>query len=225
MRLIAPVTTLLIVAALAAPAKAANQPIQQGGSLFSVSLRPLTELRFENVVRQQFDLSCGAAAVATIFKYFYRTNIAEGEIVEAMLKTGEVAEISKRGFSMLEIKRFAESRGFVSEGFRIADAKKLDQLKAPVLTLINTRGYKHFVVLKKVENGRVIIADPAFGNTVKSMEDFEKVWNNVILVILSPTLDGYAQFIDDYSVKSRPREINWLIERGLRTIVGGVGEF
>ena len=213
------------VLAIGAPARAGSLPIAQGGSMFNVSLRPLTEMRFENVVRQQYDLSCGAAAVATIFQHFYGVDVSEAEIIEALLETGDAEEISKRGFSMLEIKRYAESRGFVSEGFRITDATKLREIKAPVLTLIDTRGYKHFVVLKKVYGNQVILADPAFGNTVKALDEFKTLWNNVILVVLSPDLNGKDEFIEDYSVRARVDEITLLLQRGQQSITRGRGEF
>lgn len=210
---------------MALPAGAASLPLAQGGSIYKVQLRPLTDMRFENVVRQQYDLSCGAAAVATIFQHFYGANFSEDEIIKALLKTGDAKEISKRGFSMLEIKRYAESHGFVSEGFRITDVTKLRELKAPVLTLINTRGYKHFVVLKKVRGDSVILADPAFGNTVKTLDEFEKLWNKVVLVVLSPDKNGRSAFIEDYSVSARAKDVTLLLPRGLQSITGGRSEF
>jgi hypothetical protein len=221
-------TVFLVVVAAAAfglPASAAKLPFSQGGSLFSVPTRTMIDMRFRNVVRQQFDLSCGAAAMATLLKYFYGGEVAELEIIESMIGIGDTEEISKRGFSMLELKRFAEQRGFVSEGFRIEDVEKLTELKVPVLTLINTRGYKHFVVLKHIRGGKVIIADPAFGNSVKSLEEFESIWNNVILVVLSKKLEGETQFVEDFSVRARPGEISLLLPRGLQEITGGPGEF
>jgi len=219
------ILALLAGLGIGLPAQAASMPVTQGGTMFNVSLTPMSELRFTNVVRQQFDLSCGAAAAATIFQHFYGANIAEIEIIESVLKTGDKEQIAKRGFSMLELKHFAETKGFVSEGFRIADANKLRELKAPVLTLIDTRGYKHFVVLKKVIGNQVIIADPAFGNVVKTMSEFEQQWNNVILVILSPDRNGKSAFIDDYSLRARAGDITLLLQRGLQSITGSTGEF
>ena len=207
------------------PAAAAELPFAQGGTQFSVPTRTMIDMRFRNVVRQQFDLSCGAAAMATLLKYFYGKEIVEGEIIEAVIELGDTEEISKRGFSMLELKRFAEQQGFVSEGFRIADVEKLTDLKVPVLTLINTRGYKHFVVLKKIRGGNVFLADPAFGNSVKSLAEFESLWNNVILVVLSQELDGEAQFAQDFSIRARLEEVQVLFGRETVGVTGGPGEF
>ena len=207
------------------PAAAAELPFAQGGTQFSVPTRTMIDMRFQNVVRQQFDLSCGAAAMATLLKYFYGKDVVEAEIIEAVIELGDTEEISKRGFSMLELKRFAEQKGFVSEGFRIKDVEKLKDLKVPVLTLINTRGYKHFVVLKKIRGGKVFLADPAFGNSVKSLAEFESLWNNVILVVLSQELDGEAQFAQDFSIRARPDVVQMLVGRGTLGVTGGPGEF
>ena len=226
MKLVPAALAMAAVLVLGASAHAASsQTFSQGGTIFQVSVRPLTEMRFDKVVRQQYDLSCGAAAAATIFQHFYGADIAEKEIIEEVLKTGNQEEISKRGFSMLELKKFAEGKGFVSEGFRLASAEKLRELKAPVLTLIDTRGYKHFVVLKKVVGNEVIIADPAFGNTVKTLSDFDQLWNKTILVVLSPELNGKDSFINDYSLRARTSEISLLLQRGLQSITAGAGEF
>lgn len=227
MKAMAAVLAIAAGLSLGVPAHAATTttPVSQGGSLFFVAVKPMSELRFSNVVRQQFDLSCGAAAAATIFQHFYGTDISEAEVIEYAIENGDKEEIAKRGFSMLEIKKFAESKGFVSEGFRIADATKLRELKAPVLALIDTRGYKHFVVLKKVVGDEVIIADPAFGNSVKTLSEFEQLWNKTILVILSPELNGITEFVEDYSLRARAGEITLLLQRGLQTITAGPGEF
>jgi predicted double-glycine peptidase len=212
-------------AALGFPARAADLQISQGGTVFTVPTRTFVDMHFQDVVRQQFDLSCGAAAMATLLKYFYGTDVAEREIIESMIHIGNPEEISKRGFSMLELKHFAEQRGFVSEGFRIKDVSKLAELKVPVLTLVSIRGYKHFVVLKKVHNGVVIIADPAFGNEAKSLSEFEAMWNNVILVVLSKKLEGETHFVQDFAVKARPSEVSLLLGRGMMGVTGGAGEF
>jgi len=219
------VVLAMVTAAFGLPAGAANLPYSLGGTQYNVAMQSMTELRYQNVVRQQFDLSCGAAAMATLLKHFYDRDISEAEIIEEMIAIGDTEEISKRGFSMLELKRFVESRGFVSEGFRIEDVGALTELKVPVITLIDSRGYKHFVVLKDIVGGKVIIADPAFGNSVKSLGEFEDVWNKVILVVLSKSLDGNAQFVEDLSLKARPGEISLLLQRGLQSVTGGRGEF
>lgn len=221
--LIRSMVALCFLAAGAGEAGASS--FMAGGTLYNVQTRPLTELHFTNVVRQRFDLSCGAAAMATLLNYFYEQSVSEQEVIEAMVKLGDPEKIAKAGFSMLELKRFAESRGFVSRGYRVVDAEKIRKLEVPVIALVNTRGYAHFVVLKAFRGDEVNIADPAFGNVRKSFEQFKKEWSNVFLVVLSSELDGESQFAQDFSIKAPLSELTSLISRGYRALPPGAGEF
>ncbi len=221
--LIRSIVGLCLLAAGAGGADAAS--FKAGGTLYNVQTRPLTEMHFRNVVRQQFDLSCGAAAMATLLRYFYEQSVSEEEVIEAMVKLGDPEKITRSGFSMLELKRFAEDRGFVSEGYRVDDAEKIRKLEVPVIALVNTRGYAHFIVLKGFRGDEVNIADPAFGNVVKSFEQFKQEWNNVILVVLSSELNGESQFAQDFSIKAPLSEITSLTTRGYRALPPGAGEF
>src|SRR3546814_20011104 len=64
-------------ASLAGPAV-----IQGAGGSFSVPVMSLKEKRWTTVVRQQYDFSCGSAAVATLLTYHYETHLAEAVVVE-----------------------------------------------------------------------------------------------------------------------------------------------
>ncbi len=221
--LIRSMVALCFLAAAAGEADAVS--FKAGGTLYNVQTRSLTELRFKKVVRQQFDLSCGAAAMATVLRYFYEQSVSEKEVIAAMVKLGDPEKIAKSGFSMLELKKFAESRGFVSQGYRVKDVEKIRKLEVPVIALVNTRGYAHFVVLKGFRGDKVIIADPAFGNVVKSFEQFKEEWSNVFLVVLSSKLDGESQFAQDFSIKASLSEITTLTTLGHRALPRAAGEF
>ena len=66
------IQTCLVVAIglllLGQPAQAASIRIGPGARI-DVPLRSLKDLRDENLVKQRFDYSCGAAALATILRY------------------------------------------------------------------------------------------------------------------------------------------------------------
>jgi len=87
---------------------------------------------------------------------------------------------------MLDMKRFAQSRGFKVEGFQVADVKILKELTVPVITLVNAANYKHFVVIRKVDDRFVYLSDPSWGNRRISLEDFGYIWSKVILVAIGP---------------------------------------
>jgi predicted double-glycine peptidase len=143
-------------------------------------------MRFKNVMHQTRDLSCGAAALGTILRYYYGEDVSEEQIIDEGFKAGDADKIRRDGFSMLELKRIAEKRGYQAGGFRIPDVEKLANLKVPVITLMSVRGYNHFVVVKGISDGRVYIADPAFGNRSRTIESFAADWDHVILVAVSP---------------------------------------
>lgn len=218
------IPVLFAAFALSAPAAAQTFAIP-GNTVLNVPVESLAGLRFKNVVRQGFDVSCGAAAMATLFTYFYGDPRTERELIDDMVAAGDVEEIQKRGFSMLEMKKAAEARGYAADGFQLASVRDLLQLKVPVITLINTRGYAHFVVVKGVENGRVLIADPAFGNLSRPLDQFESEWKNIILAVVNQQRQGDETFRTSQVVKGPSEEIMMLLSRNLATIRPLAGEF
>jgi predicted double-glycine peptidase len=209
---------------LTSTARAGEVPVV-GNQLYNVQLHTFIDLRFKNMVRQTRDLSCGAAAVATLLTYYYGDDVTEQQAIEAMLKLGDSGKIEKDGFSMLELKRFGEARGYQTAGFKLADAESLKKLQVPVVTLIHSRGYSHFVVVKGVVGDTVYIADPAYGNRTRRLDSFDPDWNNVVLVFLSPTRTGNNQFGHDSVVRAPGRGTITILEQGTTTRTFGAGEF
>ena len=138
-------------------------------------VRSLQEIRHEGVIVQKWDVSCGAAALATVLNYSLNYPITEREVASGMLRTTEPLKVKHRGgFSLLDMKRFAEQRGFKGAGFRGMDLAQLTELQSPIVPLIQHGRYPHFVVVRGLNTrGRVDIADPAFGNRTMSVKDFQ----------------------------------------------------
>ena len=81
-------------------------------------IRTLKDLRDEGVVRQRWDMSCGAAALSTILTYDFNDNTPEAAIVVWILhRTNPVRVRARGGFSLLDLKHFAQARGYTAEGF------------------------------------------------------------------------------------------------------------
>ena len=179
---------IAVLALIGCAAPACATEFNAGPTLVSVPVTTLTAMRFKNVMHQTRDLSCGAAALGTILRYYYGEDLTEEQIINEGFQVGDTKKIQRDGFSMLELKKIAEKRGYQAGGFRIPDANKLAALKVPVITLVSVRGYNHFVVIKGVSDGRVYIADPAFGNRSLTLESFAADWDHVILVAVSPKL-------------------------------------
>jgi predicted double-glycine peptidase len=142
--------------------------------------------RLRQVVRQTEDFSCGAATLATILHYYYGLPVTERDAIVGMFKAGDKERIQHMGFSMLDMKKFSLTYNYQAQGYKIPDVNELKTLAVPVIALIDTNRYKHFVVIRKVTDKYVYLADPSWGNRRMSLENFQKIWNQIILAITGP---------------------------------------
>lgn len=174
----------------ALPGGAADVPVRLNalseGGVISKRVKSVRELRLRQVVPQTADYSCGAAALATILRYRFGYQVTEKDAILGMFKLGEKEKIRRRGFSMLDMKRFALSQGLKAQGYRVKKMDVLKKLNVPAITLIKTMRYKHFVVIRRADDRFVYLSDPSWGNRKMPLADFEKYWNRVIMVLLGP---------------------------------------
>lgn len=136
----------------------------------------LLEQRQKHVVIQQWDLSCGAAALATLMNFQHGESFSEKAIAESMLRrTNPLTVRVKGGFSLLDLKRFVELQGYRGKGYR---QLQFDHLLAfqPAIIPVNLGDYNHFVIFRGAVGDKVLLADPAFGNRTVSRRDFEQGW-------------------------------------------------
>jgi predicted double-glycine peptidase len=190
------IVTLPILLSLSVPPaspaeeREAEINISVGSSFGKVTLRPkvkpFSAFKDRNIVKQQLDYSCGAASVATIFNYYLGVNISEKDVIDGMFRVGNADKIIERkGFSLLDMKRFAESMGHKAAGYR-TDVEGLITLNRPSIVPIVIRDYKHFVIFRGVANGRVFLADPAFGNITFLIGEFERIWHDNVALVIKP---------------------------------------
>jgi hypothetical protein len=168
-----------------------SQPLLPNGGLReSVVLEPMSQLQFRNVIRQAYDYSCGSAALTTLLDYFLGRNLQERQVMEGLLRYGEADKIvERRGFSLLDMKRFVTALGYQSGGFR-AEFADLDQLEHPAIVSIEYGGFKHFVIVRDVHDGHVFVADPALGNISFTRTRFEEIWYQNVLFVIFPSGQG-----------------------------------
>lgn len=201
-------------------------PTGFGTMSLRTEVESLRERRFRNIVPQKLDYSCGAAALATLLSFHYDVPIEESQIVIDMLKTGDVERIRREGFSLLDLKHYAEKRGFETKGFRI-DPEVLERLAIPSITLINTRGYLHFVVLKGTRDGTVYLADPALGQREMAFGEFVDNWEGVVFFVAAQRASAEPSPLEILAAdRTAPvylvRELDGL---SLREIRSGLREF
>ncbi|MDO2321586.1 cysteine peptidase family C39 domain-containing protein, partial [Escherichia coli] len=83
------------------------------------------------------DYSCGSAALTTLLDYYLGRNLEERQVMEGLLRYGEADKIvQRRGFSLLDMKRYAAALGYKSGCFR-AEFSDLDALEHPALVPIH----------------------------------------------------------------------------------------
>lgn len=158
-----------------------NGPLRE-----SVQLAPMSQVQFRNVIHQAYDYSCGSAALTTLLDYYLGRNLQERQVMEGLLKYGEADKIvQRRGFSLLDMKRYVAALGYKSGGFR-AEFADLDSLENPALVPIHYGGFKHFVVVRDVYNDHVFVADPALGNISFTRSRFEAIWDQNVLFVIYP---------------------------------------
>jgi hypothetical protein len=172
-----------------APARAQNTG-EATGVQGSKNIRSLKEIRDEGVVKQRWDVSCGAAALSTLLTYDFKDNTPETSIVVWLLHRVDAGRVRSRGgFSLLDLKHFAEARGYHAEAFSGMSIEDLALEKTSVIVPIRVKGFDHFVVVKGIYAGHVIVGDPGFGNMTMRVDRFEALWKNGIVFVVHPPDD------------------------------------
>jgi predicted double-glycine peptidase len=159
-----------------------NGPLRE-----SVVLEPKSVAQFRNVIHQAYDYSCGSGALTTLLDYYLGRNLQEKQVMEGMLQYGEADKIAaRRGFSLLDMKRYVGQLGYKSGGFK-ATIADLEELEHPALVPIIYAGFKHFVVVRDIHEGHVYVADPALGNISFTIPRFEAIWDGNVVFVIFPS--------------------------------------
>lgn len=125
-------------------------------------------------VEQQSSSDCGAACLAMIARYWGK------RLPVNMLR--EKANVGRSGASLKGLARGAESIGLHARPVRASFSRIAEQTNP---WIAHWQG-DHYVVVYKVERGRVVIADPALGRQSISADAFKANWTGYGL-LLEPT--------------------------------------
>src|SRR6056297_298309 len=114
---------------------------------FRFEVMPHEKFRFKHVTAQEFDYSCGSAALATLLNYSLGESLSEKQVIRGMMEHGDKEQIKRlRAFSLLDMKRLCNVLGYEAAGYKaeIEDLKNPDYW--PCIVPIEVYGYRHFVV-------------------------------------------------------------------------------
>lgn len=172
------------------------------GQVIDKPVESMLERRYRNVVRQQFDFSCGAAALATLLRYAYGLRLDEATVLAGMWGVSDPELVRTRGFSLLEMKEYLAHLGYRGRGYEI-DLSRLGRINVPTIVLMDINGYQHFVVLKTVDEVYVHVADPALGNRRYTRQAFIDSWpSRTVFAVIGPGFDRQTVLLEHTDVPS-----------------------
>jgi predicted double-glycine peptidase len=149
-----------------------------------VPIASMQARRFNTVVHQRYDFSCGSAALATLLRYHYNDPQSEVDVFQGMWRDGDRAQIRRVGFSLLDMKRYLAARGLSADGYKVT-LQDIAKRQVPGIALITVKGYRHFVVVKGVNAKEVLIGDPSLGLRTMPVAEFTAAWNGIYFVLNS----------------------------------------
>jgi len=155
--------------------------IHFGNMRFKSNVKSLSELRWNKLTRQGWDISCGAAALSTMLTYHNDRPYSEMAITLSILKNSDPAIVRKRGgFSLYDLKRFVSAVGLQGLGYGDMTLDDLETFSIPAILPIRINNLDHFVVFRKRLGNHILVGDPAFGNISLPADRFLKMWKSKI---------------------------------------------
>lgn len=139
------------------------------------------EARYSGIVTQELDNSCGLAAVATIMQaHFGDMRFDERALVRKYMERAseaELAEAMRNGLSLLEIEKLVQSLGYTTAK-KVLSLNELERVVSfvPVLVYLEIGKFRHFAVVRGVNDDAVLLADPSRGNVEYSRDEFQSEW-------------------------------------------------
>ena len=124
------------------------------------------------VIMQMEALECGAASLAMVMAYYGKWIPLE--------QVREDCGVSRDGSNARNVLIAARSYGFIAKGYRFEPEDLKKEGKFPCIIHWN---FNHFVVLDGFKGGKAIINDPAGGTKAISMEEFDKAFTGICLMI------------------------------------------
>ena len=185
--------------------------------------RSWKEIRDHAVVKQQRDFSCGAAALATIARYYWgdkrASEAAYLRMLLKLLKPSELRERTADGLSMTDLRKLAVKSGYLASVVQ-ASTSQLAKSKVPTIVAIRTgrnREFNHFVVVKGIRGNDVFLADPARGNLRVPISRFQEDWiENAALVMIRR--GKVTSKVSQLKIRNSDRERGWLNGQVIRGV-------
>lgn len=153
-------------------------------------------------IKQLDSQDCGLACLKMVSKY-YGVLLSDSVFSES--------NISKRGITISDLKYTSEELGFDALPVKLSYEEALSNINVPSVFFWNQN---HFIVVYKMTPKKVYVADPAFGKTVYTKEQFLKGWTQEkekgIILILEPTENLHEK--SDEHKKNTSRNLQYITQ-------------
>ncbi|ACA55789.1 peptidase domain-containing ABC transporter [Clostridium botulinum] len=132
-------------------------------------------------IKQHDYKDCGAACLATICKQY--------GLKYPISKIRQVAGTDKEGTSAFGIIKAAEELGFTAKGVKASKPEDLfSEIPLPCIAhVVIDKTMLHYVVIHKITEKEIIIADPGKGIVKYTPQEFFQIWTGILL-IMTPTV-------------------------------------
>lgn len=177
-------------------------------------------------IKQHDYKDCGCACLSTICKSY--------GLKYPISKIREVAGTDKDGTSALGVIKAAEKLGFSAKGVKANTPEDIfGEIPLPAIAhVVIDNTMLHYVVIHKISEKEIIVADPAKGIVKYKPIEFFNIWTG-ILIILTPTSDfrkgnqvkGVFTRFFDLLKPQKGLLINIFLASILITVFGIIGSF
>ncbi|MEY8547940.1 cysteine peptidase family C39 domain-containing protein, partial [Clostridium sporogenes] len=177
-------------------------------------------------IKQHDYKDCGAACLATICKQY--------GLKYPISKIREVAGTDKEGTSALGVIKAAEELGFTAKGVKASKPEDLfTDIPLPCIAhVVIDKTMLHYVVIHKITEKEIIIADPGRGIIKYNPQEFFEIWTGILL-IMTPTVKfekgnkekGLFQRFFKLIKPQKKLLVNIFLSSIIFTILGIIGAF
>ena len=131
----------------------------------------------KHLVKQHDMTDCAAACLATICMYYKKET--------TITKLRDVLGTDIKGTTLKGLEDGARALGFDTRAIRVdKDAFKSKYTLPAIAHVITEGGLSHFVVIHKIKKKKVTILDPAKGIEKKGIDEFFKIFDGIILLMV-----------------------------------------
>ncbi len=176
------------------------------------------DIKEYQVVMQKRDYSCGAAALATVVRYYWGDDVTEEQFLDLLpklkLTEAQMKDRVENGLTLTDLRDMANLAKYDATMGKL-EFNKLAESKVPLVVGLIVNGHEHFAVYRGTAAGWVYLADPIRGNVRVPVPLFERQWQkNAVLVVAKREgkVPDYSRIAPRYSEVTR----GWLNNQMIR---------